>query len=158
VGAGLALFLLTFLGGFWGCQVAESDRSRLTSAEARSLGLDPGARLHRVSLGGRGAEEHAVPTVIHASPGDAVEFVTVDHRVHTVIFMLDSVAPVVRMFLEDSGQESSPLLVDRGNRFLLNLRDAPSGVYPFVSEGHGGSAHGRVEVGPPSQPERTQGS
>jgi plastocyanin len=96
--------------------------------------------------------------VIQAAPGDAVEFFTVDHRVHTVTFLLDSLAPEVRSFLENSGQTASPVLVEQGSRFVVRLGDAPPGRYIFVSEGHGGRARGSVEVGLSPEGERPGGS
>ena len=114
-----------------------------------TLGLDSRAQLHRISLGGRGAEEHAVPARIQANPGDAVEFLTVDHRVHTVIFPADSLSAEILNFLNETGQRASPPLVSLGSRFFLRLLEAPAGRYPFVSEGHGGRAWGVVEVGIP---------
>ena len=130
-GAGLLIFLpLTLYIG--GCE--PSDRGHL----------------HRVNLGGRGALEHAVPAVIQAAPGDGVEFRTVDHRVHTLSFPADSLDPRVRAFLDSTDQRSGALLVTRGSRFILNLDGAPPGEYVFISEGHGGSARGVVEVITPS--------
>ncbi|MGD2120858.1 MAG: hypothetical protein PVJ76_03900 [Gemmatimonadota bacterium] len=92
-----------------------------------------------------------MPTVIQAAPGDGVEFLSVDHRVHTVEFVLDSLAPDVQAFLEATGQMASPPLVDRGSRFVLRLQNAPEGRYSFICEGHGGVAHGVVEVGGPPE-------
>jgi hypothetical protein len=148
-GAGLFLFLLLSLGLF-GCRGAGSGEPPGSEAELQTLGLPPGTAIHRITLGGRGADEHAVPTRIDAAPGDAVEFRTVDHRVHTLKFVLDSLAPEVRSFLVATGQDESPPLVSRGSRFILRLSDAPVGRYLFVTEGHGGSARGIVLVGAPA--------
>ena len=113
---------------------------------ARALGLGGGARLHRVILGGRGSEEHLLPARIRAAPGDGIEFVTVDHRVHNLSFPPDSLGPEALTFLTSTGQESIPPLLHRGNRFILRLAGAPVGRIPFVSEGHGGLAYGVIEV------------
>lgn len=147
VGAGLLAFPVLALGA-GACRGSEEEVRDPELEEAAALGLPAGARLHRVTLGGRGSIEHAVPTRIEATSGDGVEFRTVDHRVHTVTFPPDSLTTEVRAFLESSGQMESLPLVSRGTRFLLLLRDAPAGRYPFVSEGHGGTAHGVVEVRP----------
>lgn len=150
-GAGLLAFLLLVLG-MTGCG---SSREEIPDAElerARALGLPSGARLYRVTLGGRGAREHVVPTLITVRPGDGVEFFTADHRVHTVTFLPDSLTPAAHVFLESSGQLRSPPLVARGTRFILRFQDAPPGRYPFVSEGHGGTAHGVVVVEDPRGP------
>jgi plastocyanin len=154
-GAGLLPFLL-LAGWIGGCQESDGGSRARAEAEAEALGLPSGALLHRVTLGGRGADEHAVPTLVSASPGDGVEFRTVDHRVHTVEFVGDSLAPAVRTFLESTGQMASPPLVARGTRFVLRLQNAPPGRYFFLSEGHGGTAMGVIEVGTPPDPDSPQ--
>jgi plastocyanin len=154
-GAGLLPFpAVLILLGLPGCGLVSHGEPDPQVEEARALGLPEGARLHRVTLGGRGATEHAVPPLIQARPGDGVEFLTEDHRVHTVTFPADSLEPEVHAFLEASGQLGSPPLVSRGTRFVLQLRDAPTGRYPFVSEGHGGTAHGVLLVEPPPRTRR----
>ena len=125
--------------------------------DARALGLPSGARLHRITLGGRGAAEHAVPTLVRALPGDAVEFRSVDHRAHTVAFLSDSLSSEGLAFLKGTGQLSGPPLVTQGSHFLLRLEGAPKGRYSFISEGHGGTAHGAIEVGPFSGEETVGG-
>ncbi len=135
-----------------GCGGSSGDRPDPELENAKELGFPSGARLHRVTLGGRGAEEHAVPTRVSALPGDGVEFVTVDHRVHTLLFLPDSLSGEVRSFLESTGQMASPPLVSRGSRFILRLEGAPRGRYAFMSEGHGGTAFGVVEVGTAPEP------
>lgn len=114
---------------------------------ARSVGLEDGARLRRIILGGRGSEEHILPPRVQAAPGDGVEFVTVDHRVHVVSFPPDSLSPEGAAFIDSTDQGMSPPLLHRGSRFILWLEGAPPGRYPFVSQGHGGIAHGVIEVG-----------
>jgi len=106
--------------------------------------------VERIVLGGRGSEEHVVPTRIRIPPGGAVEFVSVDHRVHTVTFLLDRLSPEVRDFLTRTGQDRSPPLARRGARFRVSLRGAPPGRYPFVARAHGGAAEGVLEVGAPT--------
>ena len=156
-GAGLLLFLI-LSGTAEGCGGPVDGRDSLSNEEARALGLRPGVQLHRVTLGGRGAEEHAVPTRVQASPGDGVEFLTVDHRVHTLEFVTDSLSREVREFLESTGQLASPPLVSRGSRFMLRLQDAPPGRYLFLSEGHGGQARGVIEVALPAEADSSQAS
>jgi plastocyanin len=146
-GAGLLAFpLLVFLAP--GCGPSDGGIPDPEVQEATALGFPAGARLHRVTLRGQGAVESAVPSLIQAHPGDGVEFRTEDHRVHTVTFPPDSLAPEVHSFLESTGQLGSPPLVMQGTRFILRLQDAPPGRYPFLSEGHGGTAWGVVEVVP----------
>ncbi len=154
-GAGL-LPLLILSAVMGGCGGSGEAGQNTAAEEARALGLPSGSQLHRVTLGGRGAEEHAVPTLIQAFPGDGVEFRTVDHRVHTLEFIVDSLTHEVRAFLESTGQVASPPLVSRGSRFILRLQNAPLGRYLFISEGHGGTARGVVEVGFPPVTDSSQ--
>jgi len=145
-GAGLFLLLALVAAGCGDSPEAGPEQEVLG---ARALGLADGARLHRVILGGRGSDEHVLPARIRASRGDGVEFVTVDHRVHTVWFPPDSLTAEALAFLISTEQEESPPLLRRGSRFVLVLEDAPAGRYPFISQGHGGTAVGVIEVGLP---------
>lgn len=147
-GAGL-LLLSVLWGGGSACEGPPDLPEDPELEAARALGLERGARLYRVILGGRGSEEHLLPARTRAAPGDAVEFVTVDHRVHLLSFPPDSVAPEHRAFLEGASLVGIPPLLTRGSRFLLLLEGAPEGRYPFISQGHGGIAHGVIEVGVP---------
>jgi hypothetical protein len=75
-----------------------------------------------------------------------VEFVTVDHRVHVVSFLADSLTADALAFLTEARKVSSSPLVSRGSRFLVFWAGAPPGRYPFLSRGHGGEAVGFIEV------------
>ena len=145
LGAGLLLFPL--LLGPIGCGPRPGEAPDPETEGARDLGLRTGSRLHRVVLGGRGSEEHVLPQRIQAGPGDAVEFVTVDHRVHTVAFVQDSIPARAWDFLLSTGQDVSPPLLSSGSRFLVRLDGAPPGRYLFRSRGHGGQALGVIELG-----------
>jgi plastocyanin len=149
-GAGLVPFTFLVLLVSWACGSQGGSELGEEDLERRELGLMSGAEIHRVSLGGRGSEEHSVPTVVQAVPGDAIEFRTVDHRVHTVSFLLDSLTAGVREYLEGTDQTASPPLVRRGDRFIVRLQDAPVGEYIYVTEGHGGRSRGVVVVSSPS--------
>lgn len=148
-GAGLSVILLLSLLPL-ACGGPGPEPSEPETERARALGLEEGARVHQVILGGRGSEEHVLPFHVEAAPGDAVEFVTVDNRIHTVLFPPDSLTPGVRAFLLGSSQDRSPPLLSRGSRFVLLLEGAPPGDYPFMSQGHGGLAYGLIRVGPPA--------
>ncbi|HSR43237.1 MAG TPA: hypothetical protein VLL48_13710, partial [Longimicrobiales bacterium] len=110
------------------------------------LGLGTEVRIHRVTLGGRGAREHVVPPRLEVTSGDVVEFLTVDGRIHTVEFPVDSLSMVTAAFLRGTGQLESPPLVDRGTRFVVTLRGAPPGRYLFRSRGSGEDAWGEIVV------------
>lgn len=115
------------------------------------LNLDADREVHRIALGGRGAEEHVAPTRLNVGPSAVVEFLTVDGRIHTVSFPEDSLPLDAVLFLRRTSQLRSPPLVDRGSRFVLDFEDAPSARYRFLSEGPGGEAWGVIVVGEPTE-------
>jgi plastocyanin len=102
--------------------------------------------VHTVTLGGRGADEHVVPTRMIIRRGDLVQFTSVDRRIHTITFLLDELSPGGRAFLEETGQTRSPPLMERGTTFTVAFREAPLGFYPFVSEAHGAAVRGVIVV------------
>ena len=114
-----------------------------------SLGLGDEDRVHRVRLSSPGNRETIEPGSVQLRPGDYVEFVTSDRRVHAVSFVLDSVPPGAADFLRGSAQESSPPLVEPESRFLVSFQRAPPGRYPFVVAGNGAEARGAILVGEP---------
>jgi len=139
---------LLLLGGCGGGEPSpESGVPPDPHAELRErLGLAPDHPIHTITLGGRGGDEHAAPSRVELRPGDVVEFLVVDGRVHTVRFPEDSLTEALASFLRRTDQLESPPLVERGSRFVLTFENAPRGRYPFVSEGTGGSARGVLLV------------
>lgn len=111
------------------------------------LDLEPARVIHEVTIGGRGGEEHVVPSVLRVPLGAVVVFTTVDGRIHTVTFPEDSLPLDGALFLQRTGQMESPPLVDRGSRFVVTLEEAPPGRYRFRSQGPGGEAWGVLLVG-----------
>lgn len=111
-----------------------------------SLGLGGGDRVHTVRISAETSRERAQPETVRVLPGDFVQFVTGDHRPHTVSFLVDSLADTAAAFLRRTGQEGSPPLVDAESRFVVTFRGAPEGRYPFVVEGTGEHARGAVVV------------
>jgi len=112
-----------------------------------SLGIELSRIVERVSLGGAREREHVVPPTVIVEAGTVVEFYTVDRRVHSITFMEDSLTLPALRFLEKKGQLSSPPLVERGSRFVVDFRGAPPGRYPYLSHGHGESMWGVIIVG-----------
>ena len=112
----------------------------------QALGIEDARPIHRINLGGRGAIEHVVPARVEVLEGDLVQFVIVDRRVHTITFRGDELSPAAKAFLHDTGQISSPPLLQRGARFVVSFEDAPAGEYPFVSEGNGDPEGGSIIV------------
>src|SRR5688500_18563538 len=77
-----------------------------------SLGLGDDDRVHRVRLGSADNRELLQPPQLTIRPGDYVEFVTQDRRVHAVTFELQGLPPAAADFLRASGQLGSPPLVE----------------------------------------------
>lgn len=142
VGALLALGLAACSPPESGAEGADVDTTLLDS-----LGIEMDRIIERVSLGGARASEHVVPPTVVVESATVVEFYTVDRRVHSITFMEDSLTLPARKFLEDKGQLTSPPLVERGSRFVVDFMDAPPGRYPYCSHGHGESACGVIVVG-----------
>jgi plastocyanin len=141
---GVAVLALTL--GLQGCEGDARAASRSDLALRDSLGISSRVPLHRIALGGARDMDHVVPTLTTAEPGDVVEFQTVDGRVHTLSFAVDSITRPVRAFLEETRQLSSPPLLDRGSRFLVDLTGAPVGRYVFRTRTSGPPVYGAIVV------------
>ncbi len=99
-----------------------------------------------ILLGGGRSEVHVVPSRVVVRSGDRVRFTTVDRRVHTIRFATDDMSEGARDFLEATGQERSPPLLERGAVFEVWFREAPRGFYPFRAEGPGEPVDGVIVV------------
>ena len=99
-----------------------------------------------VQLSGGRDVEHVVPPHVEVEIGEWVQFVTLDHRVHTLAFVPDSLSLEAVEYLNRTGQLEGPPLLTRGSRFLVDFRDAPVGRYVFSSESHGDPVFGSVTV------------
>lgn len=115
-----------------------------------SLGLGEEDRVHVVRLSSPRNREIIEPSSLQVRPGDYVEFVTSDRRVHAVSFVIDSLSAAGADFLRGRGQESSPPLVERQARFLVTFENAPLGRYPFAVVGNGGESRGVIVVAEPT--------
>jgi len=116
-----------------------------------SLGLGDEDRVHVVRLSSPGNRELIEPPTLEVRPGDYVEFLTADRRVHAVTFLVDSLSPPAAAFLREHSQESSPPLIEPESRFLVTFEDAPPGRYPFVLSGNGTEARGAIVVAEPTR-------
>ena len=116
-----------------------------------SLQLGDDDRVHRVQLLSQDNREAPEPAAVSVRPGDYVEFVTGDHRVHAIAFVLDSAAPAGAAFLRRTAQEGSPPLVVPEARFVVTFADAPPGRYPYLVIGNGAEGRGQVVVGEPER-------
>ena len=113
-----------------------------------SLGLGERDRVHTVQLESTEDRERVEPVQVTVRPGDLVQFVTRDRRVHAISFVLEGLAAPAASFLRDSWQERSPPLVEMGARFVVTFAGAPPGSYPFVVTGNGEESRGTIVVAP----------
>jgi plastocyanin len=114
-----------------------------------SLGLSDRDRVHRIQLSSPDNVETPAPDSVAILPGDYVEFLTTDGKVHAVSFVLDSLPSGGADFMKGAAQEASPPLVSAESRFLVTFTDAPAGRYPFVVAGNGTEGRGAIVVGRP---------
>jgi hypothetical protein len=112
----------------------------------QELGIDPGVPIHRITLGGRGADDRVVPLRVEGAPGDVLHVLSVDRRVQTFAFEAEGMSAEQKDFLERTGQVGSPPLTDAGSRWVVSLEGAPEGDYPFVVMGQGEPVRGMVDV------------
>lgn len=143
----LTLVALALLG-LTGCErPAERDPELRPDVLLRdSLGLTDDQRVHTVTVTSEDGRERAEPPTLRMAPDAWVQFTTGDRRIHTVTFEVDSLGPEAEAFLQDNHQASSPPLVERDARFLVDFRGAPSGRYPYVVEGSGTPQRGAVVI------------
>jgi plastocyanin len=93
------------------------------------LGSD--VTVHDVRLGGAGAGAAIRPTALTVRSGDVIRFVAADARGHAVAFVDSTLAPDVHGFLERTHQLRGPPLISTGASWVVSLKGAPAGRYPF---------------------------
>jgi len=111
-----------------------------------SLTLDDEDQVFRVVLTTENGQNRVDPATLVVPPGAWLEFVTMDGWPRTVTFQLDSVPPSVSELLRSTGQDASPPLLEAGARFVVALRGAPVGRYPYRVEGSAEPARGVVVI------------
>ena len=99
-----------------------------------------------IQLFGVRDQEYVVPSHLEITSGSWVEFVNLGRRIHTISFVRDSLSPEAYRYLLDTGQLSTPPLLERRSRLFVDFREAPPGEYVFSSTSHGEPAYGRVTV------------
>ena len=118
--------------------------------EVEEASTDPHSEVaaiaHVVQLSGGRDIEHVVPPNLEIEPGQWVEFVSLDRRVHTLSFVRDSLSPEALAYLVGTGQLVGPPLLAQGSRFLVDFREAPAERYVFSSTSHGDPVFGSITV------------
>ena len=118
----------------------------LGGCESRNGPASQGVARAEIVLGGRGTEEHVVPSRVVVQVGGSVVFRTADSRVHTVEFSAVGMTSEVRDFLRRTNQLRSPPLLERGTEYTVSFEGAPPGFYPFSVQGPGAPVDGAVVV------------
>ena len=116
-----------------GCGVEAETRSK-EAADAAESPFPVVVATQVIQLGGGRDQEHVLPLTLEISGGEWVEFVTLDHRVHTLSFVADSLSPEAHEFLLATGQLHGPPLLVRGTRLFVDFREAPEGRYVFFEQ------------------------
>lgn len=109
------------------------------------LGLTPDDRVHTVRIS-TGTAERADPASVTVEPGDYVQFLSADHFVHEIAFVLDSLSGPARAFLERTRQSASPPLLEIDARYVMSFVGAPEGRYPYYLAGNRAGGTGVVVV------------
>lgn len=115
--------------------------------EDGSVDLAPSAAVHDVALARTdGRPERLVPDFVAARAGDLVRFTSETLDSHALAFRLPRLDEAQRRFLEETGQQASAPLLERGHAWVLSLEGAPAGTYHLVCLIH--EAAGRIDVAP----------
>lgn len=112
------------------------------------LGLTVDDRVHTIRLS-TGVAERASPDSLTVRPGDYVQFVSDDRMVHEVVFDVDSLPALARTFLQRTGQDRSPPLVELDARFVVSFVGAPEGLFTYTLAGNRGAGSGSIVVETP---------
>lgn len=126
-GAGLFLCFALALGA---CEPADDAPDSFELGD-RTVDLEAGASLHTVVLGMGDGGGVIDPDTVRARPGDAVRFVAGDDRGHSVAFERSALSSSAARFLERTDQMRGAPLVRQRAGWVVDLREAPPGTYPF---------------------------
>jgi plastocyanin len=109
--------------------LAGDKKDRTLELANDTIELPAGIDLHDVTV--RTGEQHRDfdPSQSQARPGDYLRFTIDDTRTHAIVF--EPVTPEQRQFLESTGQLRSPPLITKGASWVIALKNAPVGQYPF---------------------------
>jgi plastocyanin len=121
--------------------VEQKDRTLELAGD--TIELPAGVDLHDVGIRTGAQHRDFEPRQVQARTGDYLRFTTQDSRTHAVVF--DVGTPELRTFLESTGQLRSPPLVTKGASWVIALKNAPAGNYPFRCLVHNDS--GQLIVG-----------
>ncbi len=128
----LPLLCLLALAGCREQRSAAAARHRLPLGRD-TIDLGAGVTVHEVRLGGEPAGPGIHPDSVSARTGDVLRFVAADARGYAIAFGDSTLPAPARDFLERTRQLRGPPLITTGASWVVTLKDAPAGRYPFRS-------------------------
>jgi plastocyanin len=84
------------------------------------------------------------PAAVEADVGDVVRFTAHDRGGHALVFEGPLLQENARQWLGTTGQLRSPPLISDSSAWVISLKDAPPGEYPFRCTTH--ATTGRLTV------------
>ncbi len=100
--------------------------------------LDPGVKLVQVLVHSSTTDIEFSPGTVRARTGDILKCVGADAGNHAVGFVMDSLPQGGKAWLEQTQQGRGPPLLAAGSAWVVSLKGAPVGNYPFRCLTHGG--------------------
>ncbi len=98
-----------------------------------TIDLGKDVEVVEIRLGGGGPAGTIQPETARARVGDVVRFLAIDARGHAVAFQDSALTPAARDFLQRTQQLRGPPLISMGASWVVSLKGAPPGRYPFRS-------------------------
>ena len=122
-------FVLLLLSGCERGPIIGEQKDRTLEIEGDTIDVPSGTDLHDIVVRTSQQSRDFEPSQIQARPGDYLRFTVDDSRTHAIVF--EPSAAEARTFLETGGQLRSPPLVTKGTSWVIALKGAPPGQYPF---------------------------
>ncbi len=128
LGSCAGVLILCLLAGCTDAPIGEQ-KDRTLELQGDTIDVPQGTDLHDVVIRTRDLNKDFEPAQVQAEPGDYLRFTAGDSRTHAIAFEVP--ASAIRTFLETSGQLRSPPMITKGASWVIALKDAPPGQYPF---------------------------
>ncbi len=104
-------------------------KDRTLELDKDTIDVPAGTDLHDVAVRLADQNRDFNPAQLQAKPGDYLRFTIDDTRTHAIAF--EPATPELKAFLESTGQLRSPPLIAKGASWVIALKNAPMGQYPF---------------------------
>lgn len=129
LGSRAGVFVLLLLIACERGSIGGEKKDRTLELAGDTIDLPAGVDLHDVSVGATQQNRDFGPVQLQGKPGDYLRFTTGDSRAHAIAF--EPATPEQKAFLESTGQLRSPPLITKGASWVIALKNAPIGQYPF---------------------------